>query len=73
MYLNHPRPSSQARFEVRRLNAAHSAADGTVSVVLGRCDISNQGLAGSLAPPASRQWQLLRPPGTAPSVRWLAS
>jgi hypothetical protein len=46
MTSNLPSPSGQARVNARRLNAAHSAADGTVSVALGRCDISKQGLSG---------------------------
>jgi hypothetical protein len=53
MHSNHPLPSNQARFKVRRLNAAHSAADGAAAATLGRCVSLERSFTGTAA--ATRQ------------------
>jgi hypothetical protein len=45
--MNHLLPSRQARFKVRRLNAAHSAAEWASGATLERCDRSNLSLKGN--------------------------
>ena len=44
--MNYPLPSNQARSKVRKLNAAHSAAEWASGATLGRGDRSNLGLMG---------------------------
>ena len=44
--MNYPLPSNQARSKVRKLNAAHSAAEWVSGATLERGDRSNLGLMG---------------------------